>query len=450
MGRRKFFPKIRPIQKISLGFLAIVIIGGLLLNMPIASTSGQGIHIEDALFTSFSAVCVTGLTVIEPGTDLTLFGQIILLVLIQMGGLGFMAIASMVFMAIGKKFTLSNRIVIKESLGDDKLQGGISMIKRVVWVTFLIEFLGILMLALRFIPEYGFATGSWYSIFHSISAFCNAGFDIFGQGNSIAMYASDPLVSLTICVLVILGGLGFFVMHDVKLAITKKEKLSLQSKVVLIMSAVLLVGGTVIIMLIENGRTAMGDGGFWDMTLKSFFQSTTTRTAGFASVPQGDLSSATQLVCIVLMFIGASPAGTGGGVKTTTFAAIILMLKSVIKGKSSITCFKRTLNNKMIMRALTISILVAIFIAVTTLLITVFEQGKIAIGEALYETTSAFATVGLSVGITPSLSLASKIVLMISMFLGRLGVLSIMSALAIQASKNENKISYPEGNMMIG
>ncbi len=450
MGRKIFFPKIRPIQKISLGFLAIIILGGLLLNMPIAATSGQGIHIEDAMFTSFSAVCVTGLTVIEPGTELTVFGQTVLLILIQIGGLGFMAIASMVFMAIGKKFTLSNRIVIKESLGDDKLKGGISMIKRVIMVTFLIEIIGTLLLAIRFIPEFGFATGSWYSLFHSVSAFCNAGFDILGQGNSIAMYASDPLVSLTICALIIFGGIGFFVIHDVRLAIVKKEKLSLQSRVVILVSAVLLVGGTVLIMLIEYGKPSMGESNFWDTALKSFFQSTTTRTAGFATVAQGDLTSATRLICILLMFIGASPAGTGGGIKTTTFAAIMLMLKSVIRGKSSITCFKRTLNNKMIMRALTIAILVAIFIAVTTLLITVFEHGNISIGDALYETTSAFATVGLSVGITSSLSLASKIILMISMFLGRLGVLSIMSALAVQASKNENKITYPEGNMMIG
>ncbi len=443
--------KLRPIHKILLGFLAIITAGALLLDLPISSTSGVSIGMTDAFFTSFSAVCVTGLAVIEAGTDLTIFGQTVLLVLIQAGGLGFMALATLVFMAVRKKITLADRVAIKESLGDNKLKGGVVMIRRVVIITLICEFAGMILLAIRFIPEFGFATGGWYSVFHSISAFCNAGFDILGNGNSLVAYSSDPLISFTICALIIMGGIGFFVVNDVVARIKHKTKFPIHTRLALTVTGILLVVGTVFFTIFEyNNLEASGEGGFFDKLLKGFFQSVTTRTAGFMTMDQGALTSASKLLGVALMFIGASPAGTGGGIKTTTFAVSMIALDAEVRGKASATVFSRTVNPKQIMKAFTIIALCMAFITIVTIAITLIEGGAISMGAALYETTSAFATVGLSVGITSSLSVASKILLMVAMLAGRLGVLSIASALRRQVSKNKNKITFPDGNIMIG
>ncbi|MEG0382736.1 MAG: potassium transporter TrkG [Christensenella sp.] len=446
---------LNPAEILVFGFGGMILIGAILLCLPVASSTGETVGFLSALFSSTSAICVTGLSVLEIGTAFSPFGQIIMLILIQLGGIGFMTATSMVYMLLGKRITLKDRVVIKDSLNETNLQGVVRMTRNVLLVTAITELVGILLLAMRFVPEYGISTGMYYSVFHSVSSFCNAGFDVFGLGNSLMPYATDPLVSLTVMGLITVGGLGFFVVVELyrKTSIGRKYRLSLHTKIVLITSAVLVLGGTLFFFFAEfnNPKTLGAEGmSVGDKLLGASFQSVTTRTAGYATMPQGDMTPASKFATTILMFVGASPSGTGGGIKTTTAVMLLFFITTIVIGKKDTVLMHRRMNKEVMMRAMTIAALAAMFVGVMTL-IGAIAQPYLLSSDLLFETVSAFGTVGLSTGITPTLSSFGQILIIITMFAGRVGVFTLSIAVAKRMSKQDScNIRYPEERVMIG
>ena len=461
LHKNKLLSKLHPTQVIIAGFLSLIVIGAVLLSLPIATKPGHEIGFLDAAFTSTSAVCVTGLVVVDTSTAFTLFGQIVIIMLIQVGGLGFMTITSFVFMLVGRRITLSERMIIRESLNELHLSGLLSMIQKILIVTFTTELAGALIFATRFVPIFG-VKGLYISLFHSISAFCNAGFDIFGQYfgefSSITSFASDPVIVLTTIALIIVGGLGFVVVCDVFdfKRIKQKHRLARYSKFVLIITAILIVFGIAVIFPLEltNPKT-LGNSELSAGTkvLSGLFQAVTPRTAGFATMDQNSMMPATKLVTMLLMFIGASPAGTGGGVKTTTIAILLLFALSGIRGKKDVRLMDRRIARDTLKRAITIATLGMLFIFITFFAMLALEEsngGLFTFENIFFEAFSAFGTVGLSSGITPMLSTGSRIIIMCSMFAGRVGLMTLTFALANRANGQEAKIRYPEERFMVG
>ncbi len=446
--------RVRPTQIILIGFIAFIFFGAVLLNLPFSASSGQSIGFLTALFTSTSAVCVTGLSVIEVGTVLSPFGQVVLLLLIQIGGLGFMITTSFIFMLIGKRITLKERMVLQESLNETSLSGIVRMARNILLATLIIESIGILLLMIRFVPDFGIAKGLWFSVFHAISAFCNAGFDILGLGTSFETYVNDPIVNFTIMGLIIIGGIGFFVILEVFRRMThhEKHKFSTHTKIILMTTIVLIVAGFAIFLIVEyNNPKTLGSLPVGNKIMSALFESVTTRTAGFSTIGQGGLASVSKLTAIILMFIGASPAGTGGGIKTSTFTVVILVVLSIIRGQDDVTVMKRRLGRDVAMRAVAITFLALAFVGVFTIALSVAESHSFEISDLLFELTSAFGTVGLSTGITAHLSEASRIILILAMYVGRVGLLTITFAIANRmSSKTHNKMKYPEDKVMVG
>ncbi len=461
LRKNKLLSKLHPTQVIIASFLLLIVIGAALLSLPISTKSGQGISFLDAAFTSTSAVCVTGLVVVDTSTAFTLFGQLVILTLIQIGGLGFMTIASFVLILVGRRITLGERMIIKESLNEFNLSGLVKMIRRILLVTFATELLGALLLAIRFVPEFG-AQGVYFSIFHSISAFCNAGFDVFGQISgeftSISMFAGDALVNLTMIGLIIVGGLGFVVVTDVFSVsrMRQKRKLSRYTKFVLIITAVLIGLGLVTVFPLElNNPNTLGspDLNAGGKILGGLFQAITPRTAGFATIDQGAMMPATKFITMILMFIGASPAGTGGGIKTTTIAIVALFALSGISGKKDTQLMGRRIAKETLRRAITITTIGIVFVFTMFFALLAIEGGRgglFTFENIFFEAFSAFGTVGLSSGITPMLSAASKLIVMVSMFAGRVGLMTLTFALANRANGRDAKVRYPEERFMVG
>lgn len=452
---RSFVWKFTPAQKITLGFLSVMLVGGILLSLPLAHNPGHHLSFLDALFTSVSAVCVTGLSVVEIGQTLSGFGQGVLLVLIQIGGLGFMTAASLLFLAIGKRFSLNDRMILKESLNEEKIQGVVRLTRNALIVTAVTEGIGALLLSFRFIPLFGWAKGIYYSVFHSVSAFCNAGFDVFGRGDSLGSFAQDPYVLFIIMALITVGGLGFIVVLDLSKWFRNrcKGKLLLQTKIVLFMSGIFVIGGALLILCVEwNNPETLGQEGWTvgDKIMGGLFQSVTARTAGYASFPQDGLQPVSSFVTIVLMFIGASPGSTGGGIKTTTFAVLLLLLYSIIRGREEVTVFHRRLGRQAVLKAIGIAMLGLLFLLLMTFIISLIEQGQWPAQKVMFETTSAFGTVGLSQSMTGTLQPMSKILLMLCMFAGRVGLMTLIFSLSKQFAKSMSKIRYPEEKIMIG
>ncbi len=446
-GRRK----VNPYLKIALGFFVIIIVGAILLTMPFATT-GENIGLVDALFTSASAVCVTGLSVLEVGAQLTFFGQLVLLLLIQIGGLGFMTVTAMLFIAIGKRIGIADRIALQEALNKFELDGVVGMTKKAVKLTFLFEGAGFVLLLVPMIAKYG-AKGIWISAFHSVSAFCNAGFDILGNGNSIADFSSDPYVLVITMLLIIAGGLGFFVMLDIGRKRKKKglSGLSLQTKIVITVNTAMILFGAIVFIAAEwSNPLTIGNMSVADKIFCGTFQAVSPRTAGFAVFGQGNMQSVSMFTTLLYMFIGASPAGTGGGIKTTTFAILLVLVVQIIKGKSDTVIFKKRISHSTVLKAIGITALSIIFVAVCTLLISAFENGRIDGTDIVFETVSAFATVGLSCGITAELCLASKLVVILMMFGGRVGLMSLAFAISGRFANEQTKIAYPQEKIMIG
>jgi len=441
---------VNPTQAIVLGFLSVIIIGSILLNLPIASADGLSVPYVDALFTASSAVAVTGLVVVDTGTHWSMFGQLVILLLIQIGGLGFMTMITMFAMIIGKRISLKERLLIQSSLNQNDLSGVVRLTKYIIIGTLAIEAVGAILLSFVFIPELGWAQGIWFSIFHAVSAFCNAGFDIIGGGVSLMPYVQNPLVNFTVWTLIILGGLGFTVIIDMFFYRNNLRKWSLHTKLVLIISGLLLLIGFVLFLLLEWSNAAtLGDLSIPGKFMAAFFQSVTPRTAGFNTIDTASLTDASKLLTMIFMFIGGSPASTAGGIKTVTFGIVLFTIISQIRGKYDTEVFHRRIPRDNINRALTIMFIALILIITITMILSIIETGNTFM-ETIFETTSAFGTVGLSLGITPSLSTVGKVMISVLMFMGRVGPFTVALALAKSTHKNQGKVRYPEDKVIIG
>ena len=436
--------ELNPPRFLALGFSILIILGAILLNLPISTKNGESIGFINALFTSASAVCVTGLVVVNTAEYWSLFGQITILILIQIGGLGLMTMATIVSLILGKRIGLTERLIIKEQLNQSTMSGLVKLTKYVILSTFIIEGIGAFLLSTRFIPIYGFIKGLWFSIFHAISAFCNAGFDI--TGNSIVPFVGDFIVNITICFLVIFGGLGFSVLIDI-LNTKNFKKLHLHSKLVISITIILIIAGMLIFLIIErnNPDTLLNLTGK-EKFLSSFFQSVISRTAGFNSVDISKINDTTAFIMIILMYVGGSPASTAGGIKTTTFGTTLLTTIAVIKGNKDVVIFNKRLNQDIINRSIAIVSIGLILILTVSIILTITEKSLFL--DVLFETTSAFGTVGLSRGITPSLSNIGKIMISLTMYTGRVG--SLTMAFAFAQRQKQDLYRYSEGNIMVG
>ncbi|WDV47326.1 TrkH family potassium uptake protein [Clostridiaceae bacterium M8S5] len=438
--------KLNPAQVLVLGFGALILIGATLLNLPMASVSGKSVGFIDALFTSSSAVCVTGLVVVNTALHWTLFGKIVILILIQVGGLGFMTMATLVALLLGRKITLKDRLIIQEELNQFTLSGLVKLTKYVIISTLMLEALGAFFLSLKFVPIYGVAQGIWFGIFHSISAFCNAGFDIIGT--SMELFVSSPIVNITIGLLVIIGGLGYTVYIDIT---TQKrfKRWSLHTKLVMMVTGILLVLGFFAIMFLEyNNPQTLGELSFGGKILASIFQSIVPRTAGFNSIDMGAITSTSAFIIIILMFIGGSPGSTAGGIKTTTIGAIVLSIISVIRGKKDVEILKRRVSTELVFRAIAVTGIAFSIVILVTMILTITEAGSFL--DIVFETVSAFATVGLSRGLTPELTVIGRLVITVTMFIGRLGPLTMAFAFAKKRNENKGVYRYAEERIIVG
>jgi trk system potassium uptake protein TrkH len=433
-----------PAQILLVGYSAVIIVGTLLLVLPVSSRRGN-ISPLDAFFTATSATAVTGLTVVPTGSHFSVFGQVVILLLIQVGGLGIMTTSTVFALLLGRRIGIRQRLTIREDLGQLTMAGIVRLIKYILCLTFGIEFLGAVILFLRFISEMPLSRAAYFAVFHSISAFCNAGFDLFGD--SLESFRDDLVVNLTILFLLVLGGLGFSVIADLYLSKFKHTRLSLHSKLVLVMTFALIFGGTVMVFILEysNPRT-IGELGFGQRLLASLFHGITPRTAGFDTISLGLFRTSTLFIMILLMFVGASPGSTGGGVKTTTFVTLILAVFSTIAGKEDVVAFEKRISHDTVGRALTVVMLASILIVFVTIVLTTVEDMPFI--DILFETVSAFGTVGLSTGITRSLSGMGKTLIIITMFIGRVGPLTV--AIALRDDKSKASFRYPEEKIMIG
>ena len=436
---------------LALGFLAVILLGTVLLALPAASVNGQSIGLFDSLFTSTSAVCVTGLVAVDTGTTFSLFGQIVLLALIQIGGLGFMVFATMIMVMLGRKISIRGRMLIRESMNGASLSDLGTLARLYLLLALGIELTGMIVLAFRFVPLLGWKHGLWMALFHAVSAFCNAGFDLFGNYASLTAFSKDPLVLLTIAVLIILGGLGFSVILETLRNRQGFRNLSLHTRIVLMTTALLLLAGTVFYWLAErtNPETLAGYGE-GEKLLNGFFQSVTMRTAGFNSFDLSCFRDGSKLFSSLLMMIGASPASTGGGIKTTTMAVLALLMLSVVRGENEVNVARRRLSGDIIRRALAVAVLFLTTLLTGTLIITFIENGRFPLEDILFEASSAMGTVGVSAIGTPNLSPAGRAVLLPMMFLGRVGPLTLAVAVAKRQGGIKPVMKYPEERIMIG
>lgn len=444
MGK-KFY--LDPPKIIVLGFATIILIGALLLTLPISTVDGKGLSFLNALFTATSATCVTGLVVVDTGTTFTMFGQLVILFLIQVGGLGFMTVATLFAFLLGKRISLKERILLQESLNNLSLEGIVRLAKRILIFTAVIEFVGAVLLATRFSFDMPLGKAIYYGIFHSISNFNNAGFDLMGEFRSLTGYVDDPTVTLTVCTLITLGGLGFIVMNEL-FEFRQAKRLSLHTKIVLMASSILVVGGTIAIFLLEySNEKTLQPLSFSGKILASLFQSVTPRTAGSNTLNIPDLTQSTLLLTIILMFIGASPGSTGGGIKTTTFTTLLGAVWAQIRGKEDVIFYRQRIVYETIYKALTVTVSGLFLVMFITILLTITEHGKDFL-MILFEATSAFGTVGLSMGLTPELSPIGRCLIIFTMFAGRVGPLTI--AFAVTMRRKPDAFRYPKGKIMIG
>lgn len=443
-----------PSRILVLSFLGIIFFGAFLLSLPVSAET-KSVSFIDALFTSTSAVCVTGLATIDVGKEFSLFGEIVLLALIQIGGLGIMTLSIIFMLMAGKRLSLTERDVITDTYTHGGQRSPASIAIEVLRLTLIIEALGAFFLCFRFIPEQGIIQGVYCSVFHSVSAFCNAGFALFS--NNLESYKTDWLVSLTISTLIMLGGIGFLIISELwrRMPHTREEvrRLSLHTKLAIVTTLILVVSGTAAIAVLEWDNTLAGLSTSHKI-LCAYFQSVTTRTAGFNTIPNGSLTGVTLLVCVLLMFIGACPGSCAGGVKTTTAATLALLAASKLKGQEYTQAFCRTIPNQSITRAINVVLISMTLVgaAVMALLITEFRgmspaETQSGLMSILFETVSAFGTVGLSMGITPKLTVAGKLIISAVMFIGRLGPLMIAIAIS---RKSKAGVFYAEENIMIG
>lgn len=446
MSTTKKKKTLSPMLKIVLCFIGVIIAGGLLLKLPICINKGQNLSWVDSFFTSCSAVCVTGLSPINAGLVLTKFGQCILALLIQIGGIGFVTFAVFVMIMLGAKIGINDRSLIKEALNQNTNQGLVKLVIKIIITTLIIELIGSIINFIVFIQDMPFLDALHHSVFLSISAFCNAGFDVLGFGNSLENYSGNILLNINLIALIILGGLGFIVINDI-LKNKRWKKLSIHSKVVLIMTAILVIAGTLLIKLSQS----LSDNNItW---LQALFQSVTCRTAGFSTTQLTNLTSFTILIMIGLMFIGASPCSTGGGIKTTTLFVMCKSIQGFSVGKTT-TAFKRKISNETKIKAFTLTTIAVLLIFAFSALIAFIEQFNshdVSFVAIIFETISAFGTTGLSLNLTPILLAPSKIILCFLMFIGRVGALTIFSMWNQKKSSHTSSyVDYVEEKFIIG
>lgn len=445
--RRRLGFRLQPHKTLVLGFGFIIFLGTMLLTLPIATEDGQGMPLLDALFTATSATCVTGLVVVDTGDTFTKFGEMVILLMIQIGGLGFMSFATLLAFIFGKRISFKERLVIQESLNYSSVEGVVRLVKRILIFTAVIEITGGILLSIRFSFDMPLGQAIYFGFFHAISNFNNAGFDIMGGFKGLTGYAEDPIVNLTLILLIIIGGIGFIVMNEIyEYKVTKK--LSLHSKMALSVSAILIAGGAILIFLLEyNNPATLKPMSLSGKMFGALYQSVTPRTAGSNTLNIPDLTQTTLFMIIFLMFIGASPGSTGGGIKTTTFAVLLGAFKSQIRGKEDVTYFGRRMDTSLIYKSLTVTVSALFLVIFVTMVLTVTEPGKDFL-MILFEATSAFATVGLSMGLTPELSPIGKMLITFTMFAGRVGPLTL--AFAIAKKRKVDHYRYPVGKVMIG
>ena len=439
---------------ILLSFLIAILAGSILLTLPISSASGQATPFIDALFTATTATCVTGLVVVPTVSAWSLFGQIVILILIQIGGLGIITIMASIAVFLNKKMGLGDRVLLQDAFNLNTLSGLDVFVKKVIKGTFLIEGIGACLYMLVFVPKFGLK-GIWVSIFTSISAFCNAGIDILAE-NSLCDYALNPIINITTCLLIILGGLGYIVWWDVmrvgKEKRTKKVRfwrsLTLHSKIVIATTTILIIVGGILILLFEyNNPNTIGGFSFAEKIEVAMFQSITTRTAGFATVPQENLTNASAIVCLLLMFIGGSPVGTAGGIKTVTFAVVIASALATIQNQKDVNFFGRRITKEVVSKATAVVCMSFAIMFVSTILLSAVTHADAL--DILYETVSATATVGLTRNLTPFLNVYGKLIIIATMYLGRVGPISLAIAFNFKREK-KNIIKNPTEEISVG
>lgn len=440
-------------RTICVGFLSLIVMGTILLMMPFATVSGTWNSLIVALFTSTSAVCVTGLAVVDTGSDFSFWGQLTILFLIQIGGLGYMMTTTFLLLLLGRKFDLRQKFAIQESFDRPFLQGSNNLVRSIIATTMIFEITGIFLLLQTFVPEYGWNKGLWYAIFHSISAWNNAGFSLFSD--SLVGYRSSWAVNLVIPALVIFGGIGYQVIIEMYLWLSNKIKrkserfcFSLNFKVVISTTVLLLIVGTFAFFFTElNNPATLAPLSFEDKFLAAWFQSMSTRTAGFNSIDLGNMTTAGLFITMGFMFIGASPSGTGGGIKTTTFRIMYNSTKSVLQGKTEVILYQREVPSTLILKAVAVVFGTAASIVFVTILISSIDT-QFNFLQILFEVISAFATVGLSTGITSSFAVASKVMLVFSMYAGRVSILILIAA--IIGDPHPSSLQYPQENLLVG
>lgn len=446
--------KLSTTQVILLSFISAIFLGSLALSLPISWANGNTVNYIDALFTATTATCVTGLVTLPTVTTWSIFGQIVILILIQIGGLGIITIMSWVMIALHKKIGIGNRLLLQDAFNLESMSGLVRFVKKVIKGTFIVEFAGALGYMTVFIPQFGLK-GIWISVFNSISAFCNAGIDIIAE-DSLYQYATNPVINLITCSLIILGGIGYIVWWDVLRVLGNSKRkwyrrlrdLSLHSKIAISATLVLIISGAVATFIFEyNNPLTIKDMSLFDKIQVSVFQSVTTRTAGFFTIPQQNLTAPTTVISLILMFIGGSPVGTAGGVKTVTVAVLLATAFSTVKNQQEIVLFNRHIPSQAIKKALAVVTTSFLTVFISTLLLSAVTKADFA--DILYETVSATATVGLTRNLTPSLNTIGKLIITATMYFGRVGPISLAIAFALK-NNNKNLIKHPTEKISVG
>lgn len=452
MKRKKQFFRLSVFQLITFGFGGLILAGAFLLMTPFASRSGEATNFLDALFTSTSAICVTGLTTLVTSDHWSFFGQVIILLLIEIGGIGFMSIPVLFFVVMKRKVTLSTRMILREALNSQQMSGEISLLLYMLKITVFIQLIGTVLLAFRFVPLFGIEKGMWFSLFHAVSSFCNAGFDLFGD--SLMGFQNDPWVLMIISLLIISGGLGFFVWSDILNFKKEKKHLSLHSQIALLVTGFLLILGFIGFFFTEqNNPVSVSESGI-QRIVHTIFMAVTPRTAGFFSIDYSSMSHAGLVLTMVLMFVGGTSGSTAGGFKTTTLGVLLIKMRSIFKGRSRAEFRGRTIKEDTIARAFTIFFVFLMVIIVSTSILSVTETipdvNQLGLEYIVFEVISALGTVGLTMGLTPDLTEVGKVIILSLMFIGRVGVMTVFFSIALRSNKSESKFKYPEETVIIG
>ncbi|MEG3969961.1 TrkH family potassium uptake protein [Microcoleus sp. T2B6] len=440
-------------RTIALGFLAVILIGALLLMMPFSTIDGTWSDPITALFTSTSSVCVTGLSVVDVGKYYSFWGQLCLVLLVQIGGLGYMTATTFLLLLLGRRFGLKDKVALQQSLDKSGLAGVVQLVQSILATTLLFELTGVFLLMTVFVPQYGFKQGVWSAIFHSVNSFNNAGFSIYSD--NLIGYISSPMVNFTVTGLIIFGGIGYQVIMEMYLWLRDRFNkspictvFSLNFKVVTTTTAVLLILGTLAFLVLEyDNPDTFGALNFPQKLMAAWFQSVTPRTAGFNTISIGQMTEASLFLTIALMFIGASPGSTGGGIKTTTFRILFCCTTAVVEGQEDVECYQRQIPPPMILKTISV-VFGSLLVAFTSAILIELTNPQVEFIAALYEAVSAFATVGLSTGITPTLSAIGKLILIATMYIGRVGILLLVSAAF--GDPKPRSFKYAEESLLVG